>query len=48
MKNKKAVTAEVFAMILLVCALAVIIVLWLIWQREGHGLLEMLSGLFPL
>ena len=48
MKNKQGVTAEVFAIILLVGVLAAVVVLWLIWSRRGRELLELLSSMFLL
>ncbi len=48
MKNKKAVTSEVFVIVLLVCVLAAIVVIWLMWSRRGRELLEMLSAMFLL
>ncbi len=48
MKNKKAITAEVFVVILLIVALVAVSFVWIIWYGRGRNILEMISNLFLL
>ncbi len=48
MKNKKGLTSEALVLILMVLVLAAVSIIYILWGREGAGLIERLNALFLL